>query len=34
LGELPDDQVARRTNRTVAAVLSRRKKRGVEKFEA
>lgn len=33
LGELTDEEVARRTKRTVAAVVSRRKKRGVEKYD-
>jgi hypothetical protein len=33
LGEFPDDEVARRTNRTVAAVVARWKKLGIESFE-
>lgn len=33
LGDFPDTEVARRTNRTVAAVVARRKKRGTPKFE-
>ena len=33
LGEFPDDEVARRTNRMVKAVISRRKKLGIPQFD-